>query len=368
MKNTFFLSLITGVLFFAACGSSGSEFVGRWESESAPLGIPPILIITHNDGDQFSIIMKYKGKNNQESKGLATYKDGSLDIGRQVLLSIDKRTGELVWAGTSYKKVRSADELATLDTSTEQAFLNSLQQMEKHMKPEEREQFRDIIGSFLSENYPSLTYEEKNDHKQLISLYVKHKESRFSNSKELLSALNGLDYKDILELGELAPKILEDDKRVVAATTVLEQLASAEEAIRTARDNNFGFQISDVKGIERLAPYGFRPDSNVAINIQLTRDGYVAFAGHTTQDSTISYNKHYGSFRSFGPLRATLDMPSGVTLPTTLTVFEMNTDRQATAIKICQVKAHMTAHSLALSKLTGESIPYITMGTCITLY
>jgi hypothetical protein len=118
--------------------------------------------------------------------------------------------------------------------------------------------------------------------------------------------------------------------------------------------SGFGYQSSDVSGIERLAtinPTRFDPNSrlfdpNMALNVQLAgkdgKDGFVAFAGHAfTKGSPIYYSDYASeSGSSFSLLESSSPLPPGIKIPTALTVFAVTdngSDYKATIVKTCQV-------------------------------
>jgi len=78
--------------------------------------------------------------------------------------------------------------------------------------------------------------------------------------------------------------------RNAAAQSLLQQLALAEVAIDTAPELVESYVDSSSAGnIELLATFGFRPDPNVAFYIELpaTEPGFVAFASHIANGSTL---------------------------------------------------------------------------------
>gem|GEM_PF-2260550 len=75
-----------------------------------------------------------------------------------------------------------------------------------------------------------------------------------------------------------------------ASQSMLQQIALAQVALDTAPENPEQYQDSDLPGISLLAGFGFRPDQNVAIDIQATNlnnGGFIAFAGHIANGSQI---------------------------------------------------------------------------------
>jgi len=91
----------------------------------------------------------------------------------------------------------------TLDTSTELAFLDSLQKMEEPLSPEERELFRNYVGVLLNRTGQGLSKDERKDLKQLNILYARDKAW---GASERLITINGLTYKEIIESGETKNK------------------------------------------------------------------------------------------------------------------------------------------------------------------
>ena len=99
------------------------------------------------------------------------------------------------------------DQVATLDTSSEQAFMASLQKIETSLTPEEREQFRNYLGVLLTEFGQGLSEEEK-DHKKLNDLYAKYQHDGlagfFTGEKlEPLTSFHGLTHIEIIEMGRI---------------------------------------------------------------------------------------------------------------------------------------------------------------------
>jgi hypothetical protein len=148
------------------------------------------------------------------------------------------------------------------------------------------------------------------------------------------------------KLDEEAKRKMEKD-----CFAIMERIMLSQVALETAPEYNFGYQISDITGVERLALMGFEPIPDVAFNVQLAganeagENGFVTFAGHITQGSPIHfiYKDKPGSDKR-GVLEATSVMPSGVKIPSALTVFEVTTSwadynpkAAATIVKTCQV-------------------------------
>jgi len=137
------------------------------------------------------------------------------------------------------------------------------------------------------------------------------------------------------------PKLDEAAKREMEKDCLafLQHLVSAQVALDADLENDFGYQTSDVTGIERLALMGFRPFTDVAFNTQIAdKGGFAGFVGHAlAQGSPIYYYAGEGSFVTLEP---TSVMPSGIKIPTTLTVFELNGEQpnfKVAIVKTCQV-------------------------------
>jgi type IV pilus assembly protein PilE len=84
-----------------------------------------------------------------------------------------------------------------------------------------------------------------------------------------------------------------DRSRNAASQALLHQIALAEMALDNAQEIPESY-VSSAKAdnILLLTDFGFRPDPNVAFNIQTTKDGnggFVAFAGNVTPGSPIFF-------------------------------------------------------------------------------
>ena len=108
--------------------------------------------------------------------------------------------------GSSDQISTLSTSVATLDTSSEQAFMDSLTKMEAPLTPEEREQFRTYLGALLTDFGIGLN---KRDHKELNRLYVEYKKHDgqtviFTGAKTgPLTSFHGLTHIEVVEQGKI---------------------------------------------------------------------------------------------------------------------------------------------------------------------
>ena len=97
MKKSIF-TLILAIVLLTACGggsvsATGAEFVGQWEFQETGNARPTVWTISHNGGNQYSLV-----NNNQETIGI--YKDGVLEhYGGRWQATVHKKTGKLFFNG-----------------------------------------------------------------------------------------------------------------------------------------------------------------------------------------------------------------------------------------------------------------------------
>ena len=219
----------------------------------------------------------------------------------------------------------------TLDTSSEKAFRDSLQRMDKAALDRgergERGLFRRNVGVLLtgSEILPHMMVEMAGfnmvDLDFLNGLYVQYKKNGTADDLKRLAYLNYLTYEEIMKEGEdyIVAGAREMRARIVSYMT---QISLAQAALESAPKSGFGRRISDETGIEQLAAFGLRPEPAVAINIQRTTGGFVIFAGPIAPGSRIYYSVRDSlSYSGEKLLEPASVMPDGVILPAELTVF-----------------------------------------------
>jgi prepilin-type N-terminal cleavage/methylation domain-containing protein len=108
-----------------------------------------------------------------------------------------------------------------------------------------------------------------------------------------------------------------DRSRNAASQAILHQIAQAEMALDSAQEIPESYVASSkVDNILLLTDFGFRPDPNVAFNIQTTKDGnggFVAFAGNINPGSPIFFYDTNTS--SVAPWNKSYTPPNGVSDP-----------------------------------------------------
>jgi hypothetical protein len=134
-----------------------------------------------------------------------------------------------------------------------------------------------------------------------------------------------------------------DRSRNAASQSILHQIAQAETALNNAHETPESYvDSSKPDNILLLTDFGFRPDPNVAFNIQTTKAGggaFAAFAGNITPGSPIFVYDLNAS--SWVPWNADYTPPSGISDPAegdfntyTLTPAAANADGTETAAEI----------------------------------
>ena len=109
------LAFMAGALFLAACGNSGSEFIGYWGNARVEI----YFEITHNSDNQY--YLSSGGK-----KEIAIYKDGMLEVDGSKI-ALDKKTGKMNYKGLELTKL-SPKEFAAYEVKRDERSRNAAAQ------------------------------------------------------------------------------------------------------------------------------------------------------------------------------------------------------------------------------------------------
>ena len=108
-------------------------------------------------------------------------------------------------------------------------------------------------------------------------------------------------------------------------------------ALDTAPELSIGYVSSTQAGIENLASFGFRPDPNVAFDIQLPTGtpGFVAFASHIANGSIVYVYDNIGA-TGVVPFTGWINPGGGITYnAANMKVWSVTTAGTASSSKTC---------------------------------